>query len=94
MERVNFKFGEKKYVCIGVRSCGNRPFEVTKAKFELLCGEEVEASGECEISRRSEQEIVLSSLVEPLRKNATYRLHVTYNIPPEVLKHEVVVNVY
>ena len=94
MERVKFKFGEKKYVCIGVRSCGNRPFEVTKARFELRCGDETEASGECEISRRGENEIVLSSLLEPLRKNATYHLTVTYDIPPEVLIHEILVNVY
>lgn len=94
MERVKFKFGEKKYVCIGVRSCGNRPFEVTKARFELRCGDETEASGECEISRRGENESVLSSLLEPLRKNATYHLTVTYDIPPEVLIHEILVNVY
>lgn len=94
MENVNFKFGEKKYVCIGVRSCGNHPFEVTMARFELRCGEETEVSGECEISRRGENEIVLSSLIEPLRKNATYRLTVTYDILPEVLKYEILVNVY
>lgn len=94
MENVNFKFGEKKYVCIGIRSCGNHPFEVTRARFELRCGEETEASGECEISRRGENEIILSSLLEPLRKNAAYRLSVTYDIPPEVLKHEILVNVY
>ena len=94
MEKVNFKFGEKKYVCIGVRSCGNHPFEVTRARFEHRCGEETEASGECEISRRGENEIILSSLLDPLRKYAAYRLSVTYDIPPEVLKHEIHVNVY
>ncbi len=88
-EKTNFELGEKKYVCISVRSTNRKPFDVTSAKYVLKAGDQIEKSGECEISKRSDQEIILSALIQPMIKGATYILEYTYEIPPEVLKYEV-----
>ena len=50
-EKVNFELGEKKYVCISVRSTCKKPFDVTSAKYVLRNGDQIEKSGECEISK-------------------------------------------
>ena len=93
-ETAEFKMGEKKYVCISVRStCTNRPFDVTSAKYILRNGDQKEASGECEISKRDDKETILSALIQPMIKGAVYTLEYTYEIPPEILKYEVKVKV-
>lgn len=92
-ERVTFELGEKKYVCISVRSTCKKPFDVTSAKYILKNGDQKEASGDCEISKRDDQETVLSALIQPMIKGATYTLEYTYEIPPEILIHEVKVTV-
>ena len=92
-EKVNFELGEKKYVCISVRSTCRKPFDVTSAKYVLRNGDQTEESGECEISKRGDQETILSALIQPQIKGATYTLEFTYEIPPEILKYEVRVKV-
>jgi len=88
-EKAYFELGEKKYVCISVRSTNREPFDVTSAKYILRNGDQTEASGSCEIDRRSDTETILSALIQPMIKGATYTLEYTYEIPPEILKHEV-----
>lgn len=88
-EKVRFELGEKKYICISVRSTNRKPFDVMSAKYVLRNGNQEEASGECEISKRSDQETILSALIQPMIKGTTYTLEYTYEIPPEILKHEV-----
>lgn len=88
-EKVRFELGEKKYVCISVRSTCKKPFDVTSAKYVLRNGDQIEKSGECEISKRDDRETILSALIQPMIKGATYTLEYTYEIPPEILKHEV-----
>ena len=46
MDRVNFELGEKKYVCISVRSTNHKPFDVTTAKYVLRNGDQEETKGE------------------------------------------------
>lgn len=92
-ENANFKLGEKKYVCISVQSMNRKPFDVTSAKYVMRNGDQIEKSGECEISKRSDQETILSALIQPMIKGATYTLEYTYEIPPEILKHKVQVYV-
>lgn len=92
-ERVTFELGEKKYVCISVKSTCKKPFDVTSAKYILKNGDQKETSGDCEISKRNDQETVLSALIQPMIKGATYTLEYTYEIPPEILIHEVKVTV-
>lgn len=90
---VYFDLGEKKYVCVSVTSTCGRPFDVTSAKYVLLKGKETEASGQCEIKKKSDTETILSALIQPMAKNATYTLEYTYEIPPETLMYNVRVKV-
>ncbi len=92
-EKIEFELGEKKYVCISVRSTCEKPFDVTSAKYILKNGDQKEASGECVISKRDDRETVLSALIQPMIKGTTYTLEYTYEIPPEILKYEVKVKV-
>lgn len=94
MDRVDFKFGEKKYVCISVTSCSREMFEIASAKYSLRIGSEIEASGICEINQKSDDEVILTAIVQPQRNQTLYRLEITYEIPPEILMHEVMINVY
>lgn len=92
-EKIEFELGEKKYVCISVRSTCEKPFDVTSAKYILKNGDQKEASGECEISKRDDQETVLSALIQPMIKGTTYTLEYTYEIPPEIIKYNVGIKV-
>lgn len=92
-ETVYFDLGEKKYVCISVTSTCGRPFDITSAKYVLLKGKETETSGQCEIKKKSDTETILSALIQPMAKSATYTLEYTYEIPPETLMHNVRVKV-
>ena len=42
MDKAIFELGEKKYVCISVRSTCEKPFDVTSAKYILKNGDEKE----------------------------------------------------
>lgn len=92
-ETVYFELGEKKYVCISVHSTCGKPFDVTSAKYILYKGEEKEASGQCKITKKNDTETVLSALIQPMAKNATYTLEYNYEIPPETLMYNVRVKV-
>ena len=92
-ETVYFELGEKKYVCISVTSPCGRPFDITSAKYALMKGKETEASGQCEIKKKSDTETILSALIQPMAKSATYTLEYTYDIPPETLMYNVRVKV-
>ena len=89
MEKVSFEMGEKKYVCISVKSTCKKAFDVTSAKYSLKNGDQKEDSGECRIEQKSDLETVLSALIQPMIKGASYTLEYTYEIPPEILKHEI-----
>lgn len=94
MDRAVFELGEKKYVCISVRStCPNRPFDVTSAKYVLRNGDQEETKGDCIIEKKSDVETILSALIQPMIKGGSYTLEYTYEIPPEILKYEVKVKV-
>lgn len=86
---MKMKLGERRKVCISVRSMGKESFEVTSAKYTLRIGGVIEASGECSIEMRSGQETILSAVVQPQAKNAAYILEYEYVIHPEILKYEV-----
>lgn len=88
-EKVNFELGERRYVCIKVMSSCKKAFDVTSARYVLKNGSQEEASGECEITQKSDTETILSALIQPMIKGGAYTLEYTYEIPPEILKHEV-----
>ena len=56
LEKVGFELGEKKYVCISVRSTNGKPFDVTSAKYVLRNGDQEENLGTCEIMQKSDTE--------------------------------------
>lgn len=91
--KAEFKIGEKKYVTIKVTSSGCKPFEITKAAYVLKKGDEVEESGDCEIIQKKDFSVMLQALIQPQAKNAKYTLEITYEIPPEILKYEVNIEV-
>lgn len=93
LDSTTFIFGEKKRVCVKVRSTNGQPFEVDKAKFQLKSGNEVEESGDCTLIPISETEAMLEALIQPQRPNSRYILEYTYSIPPEELIHRVQVRV-
>ena len=93
IDEVCFEFGEKKYVCISVQSTNRKPFDVTSAKYILRNGDQEETKGDCIIEQKSDTVTVLSALIQPMIKGATYTLEYTYEIPPEILKYEVKVQV-
>lgn len=90
---VSFRIGEKKYVCISVTSPCGRPFDITDAKYVLKKGSDTETSGKCEIKKNSDTETILSALIQPMAKGASYTLEYTYDIPPEQLIKTVSVRV-
>lgn len=87
IESTTFDFGEQKRVRILVQSFNKVPFEVTKATYKLTCDNEEEASGNCEITQEDNDRVILSALINPMRKNALYTLEYDYEIPPEKLIH-------
>lgn len=92
-ERIRIQLGEKRRICISVTSCNHQAFEVTSAKYALRIGSETDESGECEIEQKSDSEVILSAIIQPKRKGTTYTLEYTYEIPPEILIHNVRVSV-
>lgn len=90
-ESVNFKFGERKRVKIKIESICEAPFVITNAKYTLICGDEIEDSGICEIIQTCELSSVLSALVNPLKNKAIYTLRFDYNIDQEHLIHDVLI---
>ncbi len=84
-DRVDMQLGERRRICLCVTSCNKAAFEITSARYALRIGSETDASGECEIEQKSDSEVVLSVVIQPQRKGATYTLDFTYEIPPEIL---------
>ena len=94
MQTIDFKLGEKKNVSIKVINTLSQVFEVSTAAYILKSGEEVEASGTCEIRNGcSDYEMILSALISPKRNRCTYILRFTYDIFPEKFIYDVQVRV-
>ena len=83
MKSVSFDFGEKKKVLLDIRSVNNTPFEIASASWSLLCGDEEESHGDCEINYIRKYEHELSSLIQPMRPRCLYLLKVEYDILDE-----------
>lgn len=85
--------GKKKYVCISIKSTCKTPFDVTSATWSLKNGNQTEASGSCEIEKKTDTETVLSALIQPMIKGAMYTLEFDYEIPPEIFRYNILVRV-
>lgn len=93
LENVHFTMGETKRVCIKVTSGYSHPFEISRAQFSLMACDETEEKGDCEIEKIKEHEWILSAIINPKRKNATYTLRFVYDIVPEKLIYDVRIRV-
>lgn len=93
VESATLNFGEKRYISIQVKSVCGHKFEITKPIWKLKCGDEVEDHGECIIRNNNTSKIILSALIKPKRKNATYILEYDYRIEPELLIKQVKIRV-
>lgn len=83
-----FILGEKKYVWFKVTSKIAQKVVINTATWQLLDGENVLDSGDCEI-----EDNVIKVLLNPDRKG-TFLLAVEYTIPPEIKKTGVNIIVY
>lgn len=90
--RIYKHFKGTRYIVLDVALHTER--EVSNAKYLLLAGEEAEDSGVCEINQKSDNEVILTAIVQPQRNNTIYRLEYTYEIPPEILKCDILISVY
>lgn len=93
IETLDFLVGEKKRVYISVRSIGKQQFEITKARFTLSVGGEIDAIGDCDVIEVSEYETLLGALIQPQRKGCLYDLKFRYEIYPAKLYYPVRVRV-
>lgn len=91
--RVMFNLGERKYVDIRVMGCNGASIIVENARYVLANGDEIETSGDCLIERESDSSVLLSALIQPQIPGGVYLLEFTYEVPPEILKYNVRVNV-
>lgn len=91
---ISMKVGETRSVRIAISSSCCEPFTVDSATWELMCGEEIDESGDCDIEFNTEcTRHVLTALICPQRKNAMYVLRFRYTIYPENFIYEVNVRV-
>lgn len=85
MESLTMTFGEKRNIAVCVRSTCEQAFDIAEASFRLMSGDEVEESGTCGINYVNDTNVILTALINPLRKNCNYSLEFHYSIPPEEL---------
>lgn len=94
LESESFRFGERKIVRILVENTKGKDCRISSANWELLCGDDVESSGECGIEVVDVSTSILSMLLQPQRSNFTYTLYVTYGIGDETYIYTCLVRVF
>lgn len=82
-ESVSLKLGEKRRLRVLVENTNGLDCHISSATFKLVCGQEIEAAGECEIEVIDVATSVLGILVTPQRPKTTYQLVVEYVIGDE-----------
>lgn len=85
IESTTMELGERRNITIEVRSIADKAFDITNASYTLRSGDEIEASGSCDIIRQNATTIWLSAVIQPMRKCAVYTLEYVYDIAPEKL---------
>lgn len=83
LEIINMRLGEKKEISILIAAQYGGTFEVTNATWALLTGDSEESNGECSTRQLNDSECIVSAVVEPLRKNAMYKLEFWYDVYPK-----------
>lgn len=80
MQKIMFDVGERRHVKLRIHAADNAPFRIKSASWELVRGNVLEATGECEID-----EHVVDAYIEAPPGRTTYILRVTYDINDETL---------
>ena len=77
--KLTFDFGEERHVKIIVKPVceTDLPFTIRNARYELICGGEIEAQGECTVSGHE-----LDVFLSPTRR-VYYQLRLIYEIADE-----------
>ena len=87
IESQTISIGEKRKISISVKSTCKKAFEIKKASYRLLLGEEVEDEGSCDVLEIDPTEMWLSAVIQPRAVKAIYYLEFNYTIEPEELKY-------
>lgn len=80
MQKIMFDVGERRHVQLRIHAALDAPFRIKSASWELMRGNTLEASGDCEID-----EHVIDAYIEAPPGKTSYILRVTYEINDEVL---------
>lgn len=84
MQRIIFDYGERRHVQIEIHSNGDAPFEIKTARYELLCGREKKAEGECLINGH-----VIDAFITAPDYRTSYNLRFIYEINDETLVEQI-----
>lgn len=87
IETTTVYTGEVKRIRCVIESLNQGPFEVNSASFELIHDDEVEDSGDCDISQIAPDTVILSAIIQPMIAKTVYKLVFNYEIYPEKLKY-------
>lgn len=80
MQKIMFDVGERRHVQLRIHAAQDAPFRIKSALWELMRGNVLEASGDCEID-----EHIIDAYIEAPSSKTTYILRVTYEINDETL---------
>lgn len=83
---VHFIFGERKYVWFDIRASGETGFTIQNAKWKLKKGGKEVTSGSCEVDSGTTVRVLLDP-----PERGDFILEMSYEVPPELKKSEVVV---
>lgn len=80
MQKIMFDVGERRHVQLRIHAAQEAPFRIKSASWELVRGNVLEVSGECEINDH-----IIDAYIEAPPDRTTYTLRVTYVINDETL---------
>ena len=80
MQKIMFDVGERRHVQLRIPAAQDAPFRIKSASWELVRGNTLEVSGQCEID-----EHIIDAYIEAPPSKTTYILRVTYEINDETL---------
>lgn len=93
LESETFLCGEDRRVSIAINSTDRHPFEVANARWSLINGDTIEASGYCGVHAIRSDYTVLKAKIQPMIANNVYTLRFSYDVNDEHLEQDVTVRV-
>lgn len=93
LESETFLCGEDRRVSIAINSTDRHPFEIVNARWSLINGDTIEASGYCEVHAIRSDYTVLKAKIQPMIANNVYTLRFGYDVNDEHLEQDVTVRV-